>query len=198
MDFDKIIKQDYDSYSIEYGIVNGNSTIVFIKAGADGSMYGYKNKYLDMARKINEKFGYTVISSSNPKGDENELKDAFKLIEDYSKENGFDDYKIYYMGYSNGGLKGVWYASYNPLVTRLLLINPPLIHNLHKTQKGMKKFNKEKMTFVFGTEDQSYPYLDLIKTLENDKVKIVTVEGEDHLFSKDLEEFKRLPFDYLI
>lgn len=95
MEFDiTICKKFDDNINIDYGIVNGNNTILFIKAGQDGSMYGYENKYLQIAKRINEKYGYTVIASSNPFDGRNPLDNAIEVIEEYCK-NKFDDYDIY-------------------------------------------------------------------------------------------------------
>ena len=58
-----IVKQRNDE--IEYGIIHGNNTIVFIKVGLKGSIYGYKNKYLRIAKKLNKEHGCTVIVASN-------------------------------------------------------------------------------------------------------------------------------------
>ena len=65
-DFDEVIELPFNGETIQYGVVNGSNTIVFIKAGANGSMYGYENKYLQIAKNINKSHGYTVICSSNP------------------------------------------------------------------------------------------------------------------------------------
>ena len=79
-DYDKIIHSQFEDIAIiDYGIIKGNGTIVFIKAGQDGSMYGYQNKYLKIADNINKKFGYTVICSSNPFDGTNPL-DKLKII----------------------------------------------------------------------------------------------------------------------
>ena len=47
--FDKEIHSNFNDEIIDYGIVEGNNIIVFIKAGQDGSLYGYQNKYIKMA-----------------------------------------------------------------------------------------------------------------------------------------------------
>ena len=47
----EINKKFSDNIIINYGIVNGNNTIVFIKAGQDGSLYGYQDKYIKMAKR---------------------------------------------------------------------------------------------------------------------------------------------------
>lgn len=110
-EYDKIVHSQLgDIAIIDYGIKKGNETIVFIKAGQDGSMYGYQNKYLKIANDINKKYGYTVICSSNPFDGNNPLDNAMKVIEDYCNEEKIKNYKIYYMGHSNGALIGAWFG----------------------------------------------------------------------------------------
>ena len=104
--FDIIFSKTIDNEEVNYGIIEGNNTVLFIKAGQDGSMYGYQNKYLTIANNINKNYGYTVICSSNPLRKSNPLEQAIKVIEDYCKQKEFEDYKIYYMGLSNGGYVG--------------------------------------------------------------------------------------------
>ena len=44
--FDRTIIETQKDKEIEYGIIEGNNTIVFIKAGMEGCWYGYENKYV--------------------------------------------------------------------------------------------------------------------------------------------------------
>ena len=111
-------------------IIEGNNIIVFIKAGQDGSLYGYQNKYIKMARRLNKKYGCSVICSSNPFDGNNPLDNAMEIIEDYAKI--FDNYKIYYLGYSNGALIGAWFGVKYPKIKRMALVNGPLMYNFHK------------------------------------------------------------------
>lgn len=54
--FDKEIHSKFEDIAIiDYGIVEGNNIIVFIKAGQNGSLYGYQNKYIKMAKRLNKK-----------------------------------------------------------------------------------------------------------------------------------------------
>ena len=132
--FDKEIKKEFkDIAIIEYGIVEGNNTIVFIKAGQNGSLYGYQNKYIRMANNLNKKYGCSVICSSNPFDGENPLDNAMEIIEEYAKK--FDDYKIYYLGYSNGALIGAWYGINYPKIKRMALVNGPLMYCFLKQKK---------------------------------------------------------------
>jgi len=198
-DFDIIIHSPFkDIAVIDYGIVKGNNKIVFIKAGQDGSMYGYENKYLKIATSINDKYGYTVICSSNPFDGTNPLDNAMDVIENYCKDNNYKDYEIYYMGTSNGGIIGAQFGFNYPKIKRMILINAPLMINLHKTKEGIKSFKGDKIVLIYGSLDQSYMYVELIKPLLNDVVKLKIIEGQDHFFSKDTYDFKKLPEDYLL
>ena len=194
--FDKEIKKEFkDIAIIEYGIVEGNNTIVFIKAGQNGSLYGYQNKYVRMANNLNKKYGCSVICSSNPFDGENPLDNAMEVIEEYTQK--FDDYKIYYLGYSNGALIGAWYGINYPKIKRMALINGPLMYNFHKTKEGALSFKGESINFIYGEYDQSIEYTVLLKAIENEKIKVFIEKGQDHHFSKSDEEFQKIPEKYL-
>ena len=194
--FDIEIKSNFkDNIIIDYGIIEGNNLIIFIKSGQNGSLYGYQNKYIRMAKRLNKKYGCSVICSSNPFDGENPLDDAMKVIEDYAKR--FDDYKIYYLGYSNGALIGAWFGTKYPKIKRMVLVNPPLMFNYYKTKEGTLSFKGESINYVFGEYDQSIGYVGLLKSLENDKIKVFIEKGQDHHFSKSDEEFQRIPEKYL-
>lgn len=183
-----------DVVIIDYGIINGDSTIVFIKAGQNGSLYGYKNKYIKMARRINEKYGCSVICSSNPFDGKNPLDNAFEIIDDYAKK--FDDYKVYYLGFSNGALIGAWFGTKYNKIRRMCLVNGPLMYNWHNTKEGVLNSSCERINFVYGEMDQSVRYLPLLNNITNDKIKLYTLY-EDHHFSFNDDDFQTLPDKYL-
>lgn len=194
--FDKEIHSKFEDIAIiDYGIVEGDNIIIFIKPGQNGSLYGYQNKYIKMARKLNEKYGCSVICSSNPFDGNNPLDNAMEVIDDYAKK--FDDYKIYYLGYSNGALIGAWFGTNYPKIKRMALINGPLMYNYHKTKEGALSFKGERLSFVYGEYDQSIRYVELLNSIENNKIKVYIEEGQDHHFSKSEEEFQRIPDKYL-
>lgn len=197
MKYDIELHRQFGDNVIDYGIIRGNNNILFIKAGQDGSMYGYNNKYLKIAKDINKKYGSTVICSSNPYNGNNPLDDAIEVIDSYCKGNNIKDYEIYYMGHSNGGLLGAWYGTKYDRIKRLLLINAPLMYNYHKTKEGLVNFDKEQLVLIYGSLDQSFPYIKLLDRIQNKKVKYYIIDGQDHYFSHDNYDFKKLPFDYL-
>ena len=194
--FDKEIHSKFEDIAIiDYGIVEGNNIIVFIKAGQNGSLYGYQNKYIKMAKRLNKKYGCSVICSSNPFDGNNPLDNAMEVIEDYAKR--FDDFKIYYLGYSNGALIGAWFGIKYPKIKRMALVNVPLMYNLYKTKEGALSFKGESINFIYGEYDQSIGYVELLKSIENDKIKVFIEEGQDHHFSKSEEDFQKIPEKYL-
>ena len=193
--FDQEISSRFNYEIIDYGIVEGNNTIVFIKAGQCGSLYGYQNKYIKMAKKLNKKYGCSVICSSNPFDGENPLDNAMEIIENYAKK--FNDYKIYYLGYSNGALIGVWYGINYPKIRRMALVNAPLTFNYPKTEEGALSFDGEVINFIYGEYDHSIKYVDSLKNIENDRIKVFIEEGQDHYFSKSEKSFQKIPEKYL-
>ena len=138
--FDKEIQSRFkDVAIIDYGIVEGNNIVVFIKAGQNGSLYGYQNKYIKMARRLKEKYGCSVICSSNPFDGNNPLDNAMEVI--------------YHLGYSNGALIGAWFGTKYPKMERMALVNGPLMFNYHKTKEGALSFKGESIYFIYGDHD---------------------------------------------
>lgn len=182
--FDEIIKRNFNSTIIEYGIINGNNNILLIKTGREGSIYGYNNKYLELAKYISSKYGSTIIVASNPSTgiNSNQLDNAIAFIDEYFKDK-YIKYEIYYIGISNGGLIGAWYGYNYSLIRRMLLINPPLMINYHRTKEGLQSFNNDKVILLFGELDPSYKLADLLDFINNDKVKYQIIKGEDHHLS---------------
>lgn len=198
MNYELIMQSIVDDEIINYGIINGNETIFFIKTGQDGDIYGYENKYLLIANNINKKKGYTVICSSNPFRKTNPLDDAMNKIENYAKENNFNNYIVYYMGVSNGARLGMTYGYKYPQIKKMLLINSPIQFNWPQAKEGIKQISEEQtMNIVFGELDQSYKYIELLKPLLKDNIKLDILKDVDHQFTNKLNEFIELPDKYL-
>ena len=194
--FDKIVKSNLEDIAIiEYGIIEGNNTIVFIKSGQNGSIYGYNNKYIKMAKRLNKKYKSTVICSSNPFDGNNPLDNAFTVIEKYTSK--FEDYKVYYLGFSNGALIGAYFGINYPKIKRMLLVNMPLIYDINLIKNNLNNFNNKKITIVYGSLDYSINSLENIKDIKSNRMDIKVVPNEDHYFSKDEEDFYSLPEKYL-
>lgn len=146
--------------NVNIGIINGNNTIVLIIPGYKTNIYGYNNRYSKLANKINGKYKATVIITSNPFRDENPINDLMYIIEKYAKR--FENYEVYFFGFSKGGLIGAQHATQNKKIKRMVLINGPLMIYYHRTKDGMTKFDGERITYIYGSLDPSYKYSGLL------------------------------------
>lgn len=194
-DFDKVFSRKVNGCDVEYGLMNGSNTIFVIKAGLNGSLYGYENKYLDIAKDINEKYGYTVLNSSNPEGASapyNSLDDIISIIYELKDEFNFDEPIVYYMGHSNGALLGAWFGKDYPVIKRMLFSNAPLTVNPLRTKNGLNSFSGEKLVMAYSKEDPSYKYSILYKDIPT--VEYLEIEGEDHNYTRGHFDFRKLPY----
>jgi len=169
--------------------------VLLIKVGQDGSIYGYHNKYITLAKKINNKYSISVVVSSNPYDRTDSLGSAIEVIKD--KVKGASD--IYYMGNSNGAILGARFAYRHPEIKKMLLINGPLMINWPQTRKGVEKFIGTDIVFVYGSEDPSYRYIELLTLIKSvKKVSVITVADADHNFKGMESAFHLLPEQYLL
>lgn len=163
-----------------------NDYALLIKGGQGGSACGYQNKYLNLANEIRDKYGITVVSCATH-DEPNSSNQANQIAEDVDFVNGCckSHPKILFMGMSKGASLGCIEGSKIPQISRFLLINPPLMINLSRICHATKNFSGEMMTFVFGSEDPSIRESELLKLHERNSMKVVTVPGQDHYFSKE-------------
>ncbi|HPW94000.1 MAG TPA: hypothetical protein PLT31_02315, partial [Fibrobacteraceae bacterium] len=109
-DFNKTISISIEDKYVDYGFVFGSDPkkVLFIKAGLDGSMKGYQNKYLDLAYEVNQKYGITVICSSNPIVrlllKYNPIEQGLNVLDE--ELGNIKEKDIYYMGFSKGAYYG--------------------------------------------------------------------------------------------
>ena len=198
-EFSEVFSREFYGKKIQYGIIKGSNKILFIKPGQDGSLTGYKDKYYNLAKYINNKYGYTVICSNNPyEAPYNPIEDAIVVIKEYALKMNFEEYEVYYFGNSRGGELGARYGYLYPVIKRMLLINPPLFINFHKMKRGLLKFNNERVVFIYGALDPSYKYVGLLDLVENDKISYKVIEGEDHNLSNGTYSLEYLLDNYLL
>ncbi|MBR5129856.1 MAG: alpha/beta hydrolase [Alphaproteobacteria bacterium] len=193
-DFDEVIHRQFENSIIEYGIIKGNNIVFFVKAGANGSMRGYQDKYLKMGLNLHEKYGFTVVCSSNPFAQAESICQAIEVIEEYVQ--GL--YQIYYFGHSNGAVMGARYAWKYPQIKRLCLVNGPLMINWHQTKEGVGSFQGECMVFIYGEDDFSVKFVGLFNLIDKKSVSAHIIPGADHHFVGMLDEFIELPEKYLV
>ena len=202
-DFDIKVSAFCNSVQIDYGIINGKFNIesshivVYIKAGLTGSIYGYENKYLKMAKNLNEKFGVSVFVASNPEGTGNSIGHGLQIIKNYCKERQIKQFNVYFVGVSNGGVQGLFAFEKNPLINKALLIGAPLNYNPDLIKKALINFNGEKLHLICGDKDPGFGLFKLYSELENEKIIFTAFLNVDHVFSGNTELFIKLPEKYL-
>src|SRR5699024_9560670 len=139
-------KIKYDKVDQQYGLMFGKSKLVFIKTGAAGSIYGYKNKYLELASKIQNERGYAVVVSANPVGSPLNLQEELEKASTYL----IDVKEIILIGISRGGLLVLKPGYLNTKVSRILAINIPLAIIWHKTTTGIINLHSTTIHVIDG------------------------------------------------
>lgn len=165
----------------QFGIIKGEINIVFIKTGRGGTIEGFESKYLNICDFLFEKYGYTFVVSANPKDSVCDLEEEIKCIGKY-----VGDYKeIIFVGISNGAFIGAAQCRKIEKIKNAVLINAPLMINFHKIKEGAKKFRGDSMYFLYGEEDPSFRYIEILSSIKNNACKYKIIKGEGHDFSKE-------------
>ena len=139
MNYDYTVNND----DISCGVIVGDNKIVFIKTGQGGSIYGYENKYLNLAVWVKEQYGCSVVVSSTSM----DTQDAYDYDMNFLEQIAGENIEVYYLGVSKVGLIGCWYGLDDKRIKRMTTVNAPLMINYHnKTLPGIKKAPKEPLT----------------------------------------------------
>lgn len=169
-DFEKIIEAD----NLHIGYILGSNRVLFIKTGQGDSIYGYNNRYLDLALEVNEKYGFSVFVSATIIDTKESYERDIQVVEESLRTS---DFEICYIGVSKGGLIGIWQGCDEPRIIKMLSINAPLMINYHgKTLPGVKKLGRERLTMLYGSLDPSYTYVPFVEKYANVQI----IEGADH------------------
>ena len=184
MQFDLIKSLGDGDNQIDYGFVFGGDRqkILLIKAGQDGSIYGYHNKYLKLACEMRDLCGFSVVCASTPSSDISQMAQFAEVVKSEFEIGGHT--QIYFMGISMGASIGCIGRTLFPEISRFLLVNPPLMINTIRICRSAKAFDGDMMTFVFGSLDPSTHLAGLLKLHERENMRVVIVPGQDHYFSK--------------
>ena len=197
MDFDKIIEKDFNGIKMSYAYIYGNEKILLIKVGQDGTLRGKNDKYIKIGNRLKERYGISVIVASNHFTGSDNLGFDIKTVKDYIEEQRFLSYELNFMGYSNGALVGAWYGYKYPEIKNMLLVNAPLSKQFYNTMDGIKNYNGNSLTCVYGSLDTSYMMASFMLPKLNDKLNLEIVHGADHHFTGLEEELLSLPENYL-
>ena len=172
---------------VEYKIIFGNDNIVFIKAGAGRNVRGYKNKYFQMAKRVHERIGATVICASNP--DVPHVKFDEQEIRWVALERGFETFKLFLWGTSDGAYQNLSLAKRFPETAKWIGVNSSFI-TIDDFEEKLQDLVSVKKILVYGTEDDEYDVVfPALMTKEDKNLKMLFIEGADHRFSNMLPQF---------
>ena len=183
---------------MNFGLMEGKTGLLIVKTGSGGSIYGKDNKYLRLSERIKAVYGASVIVSDNPLeiSPAENMTFTMAVAERYQKESAINP--VYYFGVSKGGQYAAMFAYQYQWVTRWLALNMPLFINWHRSRQGLEQLSQSQQMFLlFGDRDPSYPYAEIVDALKNENIKKIIVPNADHNFSASIEEFIKLPEQYL-
>lgn len=183
-----------------------SNTILLIVPGADGSLDGHNNKYLNIATSIQTTSLISVVRMSNPFIHSERLDRPLRFLLNWIEENikeitlNNNSYQIFAMGHSLGASILAQIAWEYPEISKVLLINPATKVGLRKICSGLKKFQGE-ATILVGDKDPSFTEIKSAIQEENHltKVDLVVATGADHHFKgESFETFLLAPKKYLV
>ena len=176
-----------DGEKLEYEIIFGNDDIVFIKAGAGGNVRGYKNKYLQMAKRVHERIDATVICASNP--DAPHVNFDEREIRWVASERGFESFNLYFWGTSDGAYQNLSLTKRFPETSKWIGVNSSFI-TFADFEEKLQDLSCMKKILVYGTEDDEYDVVFPALTTKKDENRIFHfIEGAEHRFSNMLPQF---------
>ena len=188
MMYDYVSQYESEDILLEYGCILGNEKIVYIKAGLGGDYLGYENKYLKIARRLHEQYGCSVISASNPNSKSRRIDADKMLLKSFILKQKIEKPQLYFFGNSNGCIKGLELAASGVTFERMILVNMPLMINLHKTKRWLAEIPQTNVIAIYGEKDPSYFYIPVIDGKVKN-LKTVKIPGADHNFSGRTDEF---------
>ena len=188
--YDKILGITVGDEKIKYGILYGNEKIVFIKAGADGSIRGYQDKYLKIAHRVHDRIGATVICASNSDlSGKTQLKADKSLIGKVIVDLGLDHYELYFIGNSDGGDHSLKLSQQFPETVKFLGINSSWT-SIDDFLERIQSLPGVKKIFAYGANDIDFDdILPKLQSLVCDNLEIVVLDGVDHDFTGRVDDF---------
>ena len=175
-------------------IVKGSTTMLFIKGGSGSTYYGCNNKYLDIARTINQKYGLTVAVSSNKLFSVIDLKEELQSV--FNALN--THHQVLFAGVSSGAVAAIEQSPDIYDLQKILLINPPITISLPKIKRSLEAKKGACFNFVFGSNDPTYRFLPLLDNVKSQStINLKMVEGADHNFKGMEKEFKGLFINFV-
>jgi alpha/beta superfamily hydrolase len=144
-----------------------------------------------MAHRVRERLGATVICASN----NTEVDCADQVVADeamiakVAADRGYDDFKVYFVGTSDGGYQNLLLAKEIPQTVKILSINPSL-NSVQDFVEKVQALPHVQKIMVYGTRDDVYDEcVPALQALACKNLEIITVEGANHEFTDMVDAF---------
>ena len=127
-EYDQIVHKTIDGEDLEYRFLFGSEKIVFIKVGAGENIDKYQDgfkRYIEIAERMHEVFGATVIIASNPDASHAALDE--KAIRWITTKLGYDKFQLYFWGISDGAYQNLKLAQKFPETVKFIGVNTSFI-----------------------------------------------------------------------
>jgi len=181
---------------IEIEFCEQGKDVLLIFTGIGGTTKGYRNKYETITKQVIKTYGFSVAVVTTPSGSWNTMEQNFSYVIEYLfnrlQNRNFD---IYVMGSSAGANMVLSFSHKYPQIKRALAVNPVLHVNFYMIDRGIKNFSGEKINVVFGEQDPSFRWLEILP--KTDKLQTTVLPNVDHMFTDNLETFIDLPKRFL-
>lgn len=167
-----------------------SSKVLLLIPGVDGSVDGYKNKYVTIAEQAQAKHNVAVVRMENPFVTSFHWESNIRRILEWIEQNkqdicSNDEYNLLVQGHSAGASVLASIAHEYPIIRKLLLINIAMSLNADKVLAGLQKYDGD-VTILMGDSDPSIAAVEEIQFSENSTLaQKVIVENTDHDFSGD-------------
>ena len=182
-----------------------SNTILLTIPGVDGSVDGYKDKYLRIAESVQEENKVSVVRISNPFITSFHWESNIRKALDFISINlpaitEGNKAEIRIMAHSAGAAVIAQIAWEYPEIKRLLLVNPATKLGLDKMKLGLSMFKGEDITVLYGSLDPAISDVNELNNIEGRvPVNTFVLEGIDHHFSgtEGLIQFIAAPKNHL-
>ena len=182
--FDRIVSKTVGGEKLEYGFIFGSQKIVFIKVGAGEDIrkcQDHFQRYIEIAEQAHKRHGFTVICASNPDVPHENMDE--KAIRYAASKQGFEDFKLYLWGTSDGAYQNLKLAKRFPETVKWIGVNSSFI-TFADFEEKLEALPCVKKFLIYGTEDDEFDSVfPALRDKQSDNLKTILIGGADHRFT---------------
>lgn len=188
-EYDRIVHKTIAGEDIEYRFLFGSEKIVFIKVGADDKIdkyHGFFKRYIEIAERMHKVFGATVVIASNPDVPHSALDE--KAIRWVASKLGYDEFKLYFWGISDGAYQNLKLAQKFPETVKFIGVSTSFI-TFADLEEKLQALPHIKKFLLYGTKDDDYDVVfPALRDMQDEYLKTIFICGADHDFSEMTEQ----------